>query len=231
MEQISNGNPMLSPIEYPNIIRIEKRRYLHYFLLFLLIGISGIPFFYCNPAHHYLLIFLFFLSSILFLSEKNKFDKYFGIYLTTFIILCILQSIAIKYIDFISFLGLLFQIASAYFIVKIIGAKFIEYYVDLIVFFSIVSFIIFFPSLLFPQIQSFMIDKIAPLVRLPYDGPDMYKPFPYIILYTFNTSLTFQSDLPRNSGPFWEPGAFAGFIVVALIFSSIRNPNMWNKKK
>jgi len=221
---------MIEPSEGLEIIQMQRKGLLNYFLLFLLVGISGIPFFYTNPAHHYLLVILFLMSSILFLSKRNKFDKYFSIYLSIFIILSILQSITIKYISVISFIGLIIQIISAYFIIKIIGARFIEYYVNLIIFLTLVSFIIFLPSLFIPQFQTFIINNVAPLFSLPYEGPAIYKPQPSIILYTFNTSPAFQTSFLRNSGPFWEPGAFAGFIVIGLIFNSFKTKNIIEKK-
>ena len=34
----------------------------------------------------------------------------------------------------------------------------------------------------------------------------------------------------RNSGPFWEPGAFGGFALIALIFNVIKRRTLGNKK-
>ena len=56
---------------------------------------------------------------------------------------------------------------------------------------------------------------------------EFYKTSPSIILYTFDPIA--MKDY-RNPGPFWEPGAFAVYLIVALIFNIIKEGNLLTKK-
>jgi hypothetical protein len=42
--------------------------------------------------------------------------------------------------------------------------------------------------------------------------------------------LGYKVEIPRNSGPFWEPGGFSVFLFIALTFNLIRDKKFFNKK-
>ena len=69
--------------------------------------------------------------------------------------------------------------------------------------------------------ENLMQHSIAPLFENPLIKESNYKAWPSVILYTFNSQGEGLLWLKRNSGPFWEPGAFSGFLILALLFNII----------
>ncbi len=105
------------------------------------------------------------------------------------------------------------MVFSAYLIVKILGNKFISYYVNIVYYTAIVSFVFYFSILLIPSVASLIPSQ----------------PNQSIIIYNFNVYV-WNSTIVRNSGPFWEPGAFAGYLIVAFIFNFLKKEEILNKK-
>ena len=53
-----------------------------------------------------------------------------------------------------------------------------------------------------------------------------------MLIYTFNSfagSAEFYG-LVRNSGPFWEPGTFGGFLIIGIIINTVMKGNIIEKK-
>ena len=51
-----------------------------------------------------------------------------------------------------------------------------------------------------------------------------------LILYEFNTTFTGDfGQKVRNCGPFWEAGAFGGYLIIALLFNTVRQRNFVNR--
>ncbi len=67
------------------------------------------------------------------------------------------------------------------------------------------------------------------MFKHPFLKASNYNYTDNIIVYNINTKGEGLVWLKRNSGPFWEPGAFAGFLVLALLFNIIRKGRLNNK--
>ncbi|MDD9148846.1 hypothetical protein OYT88_09815 [Sporolactobacillus sp. CQH2019] len=82
-------------------------------------------------------------------------------------------------------------------------AKFAAMYIRIIAVFSCIS------------LPSFLIANINPSLafRFCQPGYDWTVSFGYSMFYTWGRAGTIYN---RNSGPFWEPGAFLGFIMIAF---------------
>lgn len=91
---------------------------------------------------------------------------------------------------------------------------FINKFINIICFFSVISIVCIFISNFIPQYSSFFYKS------------NEYAHHTYLIspFYMWgNTELW-----TRNSGPFWEPGAFQGFINIAILFILTSNINIRN---
>lgn len=199
---------------------------LNYFLIFLLVAYSGINFFF---GDRYMLVGILIVTTI-FIIKKIKIDEFALIFVGIFILLFILQTIDSKTFSFNSQIGFIIRILTGYFIIKIIGKNFLKYYVNLIIIFSLISFVFYIPILISPSFEQILINKVAPNFAYYDRSKENYPGSPQFIIYTINTQRH-HTIIPRNSGPFWEGGAFAGFLMVALIFNFILSKNFFRNKK
>lgn len=197
-------------------------RFYKYSLLFLLIAQSSIPFFFGNEY----LIAGFIYSFILFLSINRSIDKYIILYSAIFVSLFILHFFFAD--DFVSSLmvGYIIRIFFAYFTIRVIGEEFGKYVVNIIYFFAVVSFFFYIPLSLFPGLQNITTSLYYNVFKGLEVYPDNFRI--NIILYTPDYWLNWIP--PRNAGPFWEPGGFATFLVVAIILNFYETKKMFDKK-
>ena len=181
---------------------INKTRAVDYTLLFLLVAVTGIPFFKVGDIT-FLILFLG-LAGFVFLYRKLRFDRFFIFFFLLYLIVMVVQMVKFNYLPLTTYLGVFIRIFFAYFTVRILGRNFTKYYVDIIYVLSIIGFFIYVPQLIAPGFGRFLATSVSPLLRNPlYAGDIWYAPD--IILYVFNSGVgTF-----RNCGAFWEPGAYA----------------------
>ncbi len=204
-------------------------RFNGYFLTFMLIALTGIPAFYKDPMHDIILIILFVYSYFLFFISKLKFNKYFYYYILFYLIISLLQAF-FSDSQLITFIGFTLVILTCFFIVKLTGKNFPLYYVQILYVLTIISFVFYLPSLIIPGFQNYFLTNVTDYFKLPYQGLSIYAPAPNIILYTFNSAPAYGLEFIRNSGAFWEPGAFAGFLIIALLLNLIHGKNLKDKK-
>jgi hypothetical protein len=202
---------------------INKRKTVDYTLLFLLVGVTGIPFFKVGDIT-FLFLFLCF-SMLVFLYRRLKLDKFFLIFLVIYLTVMVAQMVKFNYLPMTTYIGVFIRIIFAYLVVRILGRNFTKYYVNILYVLSIIAFFVYIPQLIVPGFGRFLATSISPLLRNPlYQGDIWYAPD--IILFVFNSGVgTF-----RNCGAFWEPGAYAGFLVVAMIFHYLETRTITDRK-
>lgn len=194
---------------------INKRTFTDYFLLLIVIAISGIP--YLSTTILYIPIFSLLL--VIFFLRKLSFEKPFVYFILIVFLITILQIYTFDVFYFESTLGVILRIFIAYFIIKILNIKFIKYYMNILYIISIVSLIVFIPISIFPSIALIIKNSVVPIFDIFNIAQSPHKT---ILIY----NLT-HIDSFRNSGPFWEPGAFGGYLVIAFILNQIT----YNHKK
>ncbi len=188
---------------------IKSRFWVNYFVI-LLILLSGNVFFSLRyPKESRLLLIIstiallaykFFFRDIK-LSCRNLFK------FLSFIVLLILNFLinSSNGVIFNRLLMLLVIISCVFILSEYIDRNmFILSYIKIMKYFCILSLIIYFTSM-FITIESF------PFFREELLGTDIFK-------YTFYHSWGWGMGSTRNSGMFWEPGAFQCFINISLIF-------------
>lgn len=198
---------------------------IKYFFLFLLIATSGMPFF---TAKDNLITAIVFIVSCLYFILKGFRIKTFVFWVIVF--LCVItlgQTIKFNYLDPITTIGLFLRWLIPFFIITIVGNDFVEHYINIIYYLVIISFVFFIPSILIPGFEEFLLNNIAPIFNQNSLGAYSYNE--NILIYTIKTGVTLGWDTYRNSGPFWEPGAFAGYCNIALLFNIAINKKIFNK--
>lgn len=197
---------------------INKKNFIDYTFLIMLLAVSGIPYF--STTVLYIPLFAIFLIS--FLMRGYKPDKEF-IYLLLFLtIITVSQTIVFDIFSFQNSLGVYLRIILAYLVVKILNKKFLDYYINIMYYLAIIATSIYTLMVILPSTLTFM-KSIVPIFNfLNISG----TPLETLIVYNFNAIEEF-----RNSGPFWEPGAFGGYLILAIIFIFFNNDIMDKNKK
>jgi len=197
----------------------NKNIILNYFLTYLLVATAGINFF---AAGDVFLFIGFIIAGFLFLNRGLKIHTAVINILIFFAFIQMGQFIFAWKLPIYTFIGFYITALYGYFTIRVVGEKFINYYINIIYFICILSFVFFFLSLVFPSFSKFFITKIAPLTQPPFGG---YTDLLDVIVYNFG-AIKWQ----RNSGPFWEPGAFAGFTMIAMFFNYGLKKNILERK-
>lgn len=199
-----------------NNIELKKRIARDYFIMFFLLAVSAIPYFSSNTP--FTICFAVILT-VLFLTDKNQvIDKGF-FYILFVALLCVFfQSLIFSYFKLITILGFILKILTAYFAIKLLNENFINYFLRVMIFFSVVSLIIFIPILIHPGLLDTLINATPSFLSYQYELWGFQVNHKTLIFY----NLSKEVDRLRNCGPFWEPGAFGGFLTIGLVFNTIR---------
>jgi hypothetical protein len=188
---------------------------LSYLLLFLLLAFSGNPVFTQNKL--FLIIFgvlliialLFSKIKINFLFKKRLFQ-----YVFYFLIIFFLQYIVLDFVSFEGVINFYFKILVGAIIVYLLGYSFREKYLNLMSFLGVIS------------IVGFLINFFG--VRIPSIF-EVNNNSSIILFGTYNAF--FDAGPMRNSGMFWEPGAYSGYILLIPLFYLGDLNELWNLHK
>ncbi|MCT4588210.1 MAG: hypothetical protein N4A71_10340 [Carboxylicivirga sp.] len=204
---------------------INLTRILDYTLVYLLVAFSGIPFFYRSRIE--VLIACLIIPLSVFIYRKRKVDKAIVYYMLFALVVQLGQTLTFYDLPLNTFIGLHIRILFAYLVIRAVGAKLVEDYIKIIVVSIWIS--LFFYA--FSYISSFeqVIVNVSSVFKHPFLKEGFYRVPDNIIVYTINTVGEGLINLKRNSGPFWEPAAFAGFITIALLFNIIKTGSLFNR--
>ncbi|MDM5264388.1 hypothetical protein PF327_09290 [Sulfurovum sp. XTW-4] len=195
---------------------INKRTFTDYSILTLFIAMSGVPAF----KSKLLTVLEFSVLVLIFILRRKSFDVRFLFFFILIIGITLLQALEFQFFSLVTNFGLLIMVLSAYLIVKILDDKFILYYINILYYIAIVSLVFFIPFTLFPSIASFFTHSITPL----FDR--LHSPHDSFIFY----NITYKEGYLKNSGPFWEPGAYTGYLIIAYVFNFFRESVKMTKK-
>jgi hypothetical protein len=214
-----------------NDINFKTNRFenfISYTSLFLFIAISSIPFFIGDEF----LIFAFILSAITFSIKRCTVDKFIVIYCLIFLTIMMLQVMFFSVLELNVIVGYFFRILYAYMTIKIIGNKIVDYYNNIIYFFSIISLLVFIPTIFFKDEIETLLSQIS-LIFEPFQLHDPRRS--HIVIYTFGENYEdvdgdASKSWLRNSGPFWEPGGFGVFLIISVLFEVIKTKKLLTKR-
>lgn len=179
-----------------------------FWILFLVINMSGnLCFDYIFP-YKLILIFVFLVITA-YSFIKNYMTKQALLFILLFCAILLLQGFyTSENYSFSSTIHILLKVCTGILTLLILQKKFIPYYVNIIFFFSIISLCCFTYNAMGGVIPYLTMDKTL------IDGGRIYRvsSMIYTQLYGPTGGLTL-----RNCGPFWEPGAFQGFLNLAIM--------------
>jgi hypothetical protein len=186
-------------------MNVAKRHLVSSIYIFILVAFSGNPFFSIGEeTSQYLFTGFVVLLIGMHLSYFNPSKKSaipYIIYITLFILLFLIQRISLEFISIPGAIGFLLKITCGYVVIRYLGNHFKHYYFNIIFLVSIVSLFGYSLSMFGFDFPNFLSGSKETLKS--------------IIIYTENTGDISQGI--RNSGMFWEPGAFAGYICLLFL--------------
>lgn len=179
-----------------------------FWILVIAINISGNPGFSVVFPYFATLAALFVGLLSYCLINRQIINKTLLIYILIWVCLFLLHGYYIKEYELSSAIHIIMKMTIGILVLLLVDNKFTKYYTDIIYFFSILSLVCFAYNYIF---------GVLPYINLggSMDGGNGFRvtSIVYTQLYNLNVhGLTF-----RNCGPFWEPGAFQGFINLAII--------------
>lgn len=189
-----------------------------YIYITLLLAFTSFEFFFRD---HILLFVLALCAVVDVLMSPKKFvySNYAIGLIFIFIIVDLLQlgfkdNININYVisQFIMFCGILC-------IANIVSTNYIKCFTNIITFIAIYSLAIYLICL-FPDIKTYLYNHIASNGSLNVEEAVQKGGGRNFIIYNFQTDFVSEViGYSRNCGPFWEPGMFAVFLIIALFFN------------
>jgi hypothetical protein len=204
------------------------RRVIDYLSMYLFIAMTSMPFFIGDEY----LIVGFIISFGVFLYRKCTIDNFIISYGLIFFTIFMAQMLFFSVFEPNIILGYFLRIIYAYMTIKILGKKVVDYFINIIYFFSIISLAIFIPSFFFQEQIEGVLKQLSLVIEM-FQLHDAGRS--HVLIYTFGLQYDqFEggplNTLLRNSGPFWEPGGFGVFLIISSIFETIKNKKLLTKK-
>ena len=115
----------------------------------------------------------------------------------------------------------------------VIRDQFVSTFIKVIKFISSISLIIWTLVVLFPFLHNILtnIGNSLPQMLSNEWINNTSNPGVSLYIYYLPTSIdTFYTSFIRNCGPFYEPGLFASYLVLALVFNMIRLQKLFHKE-
>lgn len=202
--------------------KFQKNNKIEYALLYLLIAQASMPFFMGD-------FYLFFGSAAAILIYLKNFG--FTIdheFMKIFYFFFILFSVQIFFLDEFNtnvFLGYLLRLLWAYSVIRIIGPNFLKYFINILLYLTILGLVIYSLNLLFSDLylieQYIYLNFVKPLeiAGINFRSNLIFYTSDYWLLYEY----------PRNAGPFWEPGGYGVFLVLGFAFNTVISKNITNR--
>lgn len=193
-------------------------------LIYVLIGLSGIILFMENRAF-LICFFLILLVSSMWVRVPRKGFKYFLFVLSAVLIVTSIQFITFNTFILNSLLSLLIVFSVGYAVNLILKERFVETYISLVYFFSIISLVFYLAGLLFPAFFSTLGNAADNLSIDPFWTKNL-------LFFNFidKDAIIFGLEVRRNPGFLYEPGMFACILLPALSFNTVALNSLANKK-
>lgn len=190
---------------------------INYILVFILVAVSGFQYFYAYQE--WLILGFAFTLLITYIRREDVYlDFKFFYILGLFLFWEILQFTLLGGFSVISIIGTFTRFLLAYLVIIMVSKDFLSYYFNLITVFSAIS-LFFYALIQIPAVLDFMMVVSKTVFASPFkEGIEEYEHNTNIIIFNYHG---YMYSPMRNSGPFWEPGAFSVFICISLTFGLI----------
>lgn len=191
----------------------------------MIVAVSGMPFF---TAGKLFFIAFSFLSLVLFFLRKGHFTLFSLKVFLAVLFLSFSHALISGEFQPLSFFSGLMYYVFPYIVLHLVGDKFLNIFVKVVYLLAIPALVIHLLIWFVPGVEEFLLHSIAPI----FDRDSGYEFYAYkrnILLYTINTDIG-MAGIPRNSGPYWEPGAYSGLLLLALMVNVVISGKLKSRK-
>ena len=169
-----------------------------------IVAVSGVPIVYEHTSREFVWPIAVCVLGSIWIWRGCRFSRNGVLILLVFLFAVIVHAFAYWGMGARASLGFLFMLTTTFLAVNI-ATNFVEKYISIMVVLAAVSLCFFVP-------QQLGLVSASMFSGLP--GAALENGNVHAWIYNFH-----WLHIGRNSGPFWEPGAFAGYLVVALTLS------------
>ena len=196
---------------YNNIVKISMWEYCIVFLFIVRCGFTSAD---IIPAKSWILALM---GVIYFLQGKNKQPLFpLIVLIICYIVIGIAQLKVFGYYSSRPFITIPILMLAGFYVVDKLAERFKYAYMDIMTILSIFSLIFYFIMLF---------TGYAPNIEFLNSNSQLYSG-----IFIFNERLG-EIIRQRNCGPFWEPGAFAGYIIIVGILFFNELDTLWKSQK
>ncbi len=197
-----------------------KQSTFEYIIFTLLLAFSCFEYFFRET---YLSWGVYLVAFLTLFFKKQKYNSQSAI--PFIFIVSLWYCIQVLFVDrymITTLVGQTVSLIGPFLVAIILKERFVKVFVTVIYWISVISLSIYFLSLI-PGVKSFLMDSLAPnFVSLNVEAAVYEGGGANLIIYNFQSGQELEAiGLMRNSGPFWEPGMFAVFLNIALIFHNL----------
>jgi hypothetical protein len=201
------------------IFKTDIHPWIQYLIVIILICFSGDQPFTGGARSEELLIAFFIFLLVLYFTRKKSplaFSDLSVIFL--FLMILAVQALSFSFFPLVTIAGFIMRLFIGFAAVRLVD-NFPRIYINVMYVICIVSLCFYIPEQLFHAVGRDFASLFMPIVNLVgkvflfLNAEDAH-----ILIYNFER----PKEVHRNAGIFWEPGAFAGYILLALIFLGLK---------
>lgn len=197
------------------------RNWLDYIVVTLLVFMSGNPAFTGADRLEIFLVLTGLVYLLIFLIRKCRVTMRFALLSCGFILVLFTQGLVFGYMPWLSISGFLLRFFIAYAAVAIVR-DLTELYTDIIFYTCLASFFFYLMVVIMPSdFVSRIINVLQPITYFTHIGRRVN-----FVIHSYDVnSLGYVSKAfnYRNASYFWEPGAFSGYVLLAMLFLVIND--------
>lgn len=196
-----------------------------YFLVLLLVNLSGNMAFLTGVRQDFFLLAALTFAFLRMALIGRALTRIFVVVLTSYLVLFTFQTISLNYFAPVTIAGFLTRLVFAAAVVSTVRSfRFV--YVRVMVWLTILSFIFHVPTLLGAILGVKVYEIFRPVANIVGADSNSVNERMNILLHNFQVDV----GLFRNAGVFWEPGAFSGYLVLALVFLATLRGTLFEEK-
>lgn len=199
----------------------KQRDYGYKFFIFVIVfflASVGFPSFRFLSQYNFLL-----LPIILYIINKKGLHTPKSVYFVLlFIAIFSLLHFYLGHLTFVGCITLVLTMAVALYSAVMMGRIFLPAFVSVMKFFAVTSLFIWITLIFIPEFHSVLSNIASHLPQMmsnewiennTNEGTSLY------IYYLPTNTVTAYTNFIRNNGPFYEPGLFASYLNIALVFN------------
>lgn len=210
---------------FQNIKINSTKNKIDYIMIYLLISLSG-NYVFGQVA----LILTFIVSFLTFVYRKKSLDIIFIFFILTLSVILLLQALKFDFYPWTTLFGFYIRVFTAYFIVKSVGVTFVDKFVKVMFVLSVISLLFFLLTNTIPDFVSMMKPFSFVTSESALDSANNIQVSYSTGIHTFKYMPYSHFNYTTNPGPFWEGGALAGYVMVAMILNTMITGQIINRK-